>query len=117
MPCAKTSQPWVISATAFRRARCDKAGRSFRQVRPKYSRAASRSSQRVRRSVARYPQIEDFVERDNIAHYGDRLKTAADPFTRMILHDLLAGEEAKRRKGESIRSIAQVIGVDEKVIS
>jgi hypothetical protein len=31
------------------------------------------------------PQIEDFVERDNIAHYGDRLKTAADPFTRLIL--------------------------------
>jgi hypothetical protein len=38
----------------------------------------------------------DFVERHNIAHYRDRLKTETDPFKRMILHDLLAGEEAKR---------------------
>jgi hypothetical protein len=43
------------------------------------------------------PQLEDFVEHDNIAHYRDRLKTATDPFTRMILHDLLAEEEARRR--------------------
>jgi hypothetical protein len=44
------------------------------------------------------PQMEDFIERNNIAHYRDRLKTVTDPFTRMILHDLLAEEEAKRRK-------------------
>jgi hypothetical protein len=40
--------------------------------------------------------IEDFVERHNIAHYRDRLKTETDPFRRVILHDLLAKEEARQ---------------------
>jgi hypothetical protein len=35
---------------------------------------------------------------DYIAHHRDRLETATDPFTRMILHDLPAEKEAKRRK-------------------
>jgi hypothetical protein len=39
--------------------------------------------------------IEDFVERHNMAHYRDRLKTETDPFRRVILHDLLAEEGAK----------------------
>jgi hypothetical protein len=42
--------------------------------------------------------MEDFVERHNIAHYSNRLKTDTDPFKRMILHDLLAEEETKRTK-------------------
>jgi hypothetical protein len=42
--------------------------------------------------------MENFVERHNIAHYSNRLKTETDPFRRMILHDLLAEEEAKRVK-------------------
>jgi len=45
--------------------------------------------------------MEDFVERHNIAHYRDRLKTETDPFRRMILHDLLAEEEAKQASSTS----------------
>ena len=40
--------------------------------------------------------MRDFIERHGIAHYRDRLKTETDPFRRMILHDLLAEEEAKQ---------------------
>ncbi len=39
--------------------------------------------------------IRGFVERHGIAHYRNRLKAESDPFRRMILHDLLAEEEAK----------------------
>jgi hypothetical protein len=39
---------------------------------------------------------DDFVERHNIAHYRNRLKTELDPFRRIILQDLLAEEEAKQ---------------------
>jgi hypothetical protein len=40
--------------------------------------------------------MDDFVERHNIAHYRNRLKTETDPFRRTILLDLLAEEEAKQ---------------------
>jgi hypothetical protein len=39
--------------------------------------------------------MEDFLAHHNIAQYRDRLKTEADPFKRVILHDLLAKEDAK----------------------
>lgn len=46
--------------------------------------------------------MEDFVERHNIAHYSNRLKTELDPFRRMILHDLMAEAEAKQ--GSHVKS-------------
>jgi hypothetical protein len=45
--------------------------------------------------------MDDFVERHNIAHYSNRLKTETDHFRRMILHDLLAEEEAKQASSTS----------------
>jgi hypothetical protein len=55
--------------------------------------------------------MEDFIERNNIAHYRDRLKTEIDRFRRVILYDLLAEEEAKQAshvkpKGEKSRGLA-----------
>jgi hypothetical protein len=45
--------------------------------------------------------MNDFVERHNTAHYSNRLKTKTDPFRRMILHDLMAEEEAKQASSTS----------------
>ena len=48
------------------------------------------------------PQMDDsvkaFVERQNIAHYMDQLKTETDPVQRDTLLKLLAEEEAKKIK-------------------
>jgi len=42
--------------------------------------------------------VKAFVERQNIAHYIDRLKTETDPVQRETLLKLLAEEEAKQIK-------------------
>jgi len=39
--------------------------------------------------------MEDFVERQNIAHYVEQLKTEIDPIKRAMLQTLLAEEKAK----------------------
>ena len=40
--------------------------------------------------------MEKFVERENIAHYVDQLKTEIDPIRRTMLQRLLAEEKAKQ---------------------
>ena len=40
--------------------------------------------------------MEKFIERQNIAHYVDQLKTETDPTKRKILQTLLAEETAKQ---------------------
>ena len=55
--------------------------------------------------------MDDFVERHNIAHYRNRLKTELDPFRRVILHDLLAEEEAKQARHVNIPSRDSLLGV------
>jgi hypothetical protein len=40
--------------------------------------------------------MEHFIERHNIAHFKDLLKTETDPAKRGVLHNLLAEEEAKQ---------------------
>ena len=40
--------------------------------------------------------MEKFVERENIAHYVDQLKTENDPIRRTMLQRLLAEEKAKQ---------------------
>ncbi len=40
--------------------------------------------------------MEKFIERQNIAHYIDQLKTETDPIKRKILQNLLAEETAKQ---------------------
>jgi hypothetical protein len=42
--------------------------------------------------------VKGFIERQNIAHYIDQLKTETDPFQRDTLLKLLAEEEAKQIK-------------------
>ncbi len=39
--------------------------------------------------------IQDFIERTNIANFTERLKTENDPTKRTLLFTLLAEEEAK----------------------
>jgi hypothetical protein len=41
--------------------------------------------------------VKAFVERQNIAHYIDQLKTETDPVQRDTLLELLAEEEAKQQ--------------------
>jgi hypothetical protein len=55
--------------------------------------------------------IRYFVERHNIAHYRDRLKTETDPFRRVILQDLLAEEEAKQASHVNILSVDRSLSV------
>ena len=40
--------------------------------------------------------MEKFVERENITHYVDQLKTETDPIRRTTLQRLLAEEKAKQ---------------------
>jgi hypothetical protein len=42
--------------------------------------------------------VKGFIERQNIAHYIDRLKTETDPVQRDTLLTLLAEEAAKQAK-------------------
>ena len=42
-----------------------------------------------------HDSVKGFIERQNIAHYIDQLKTEADPVRRDMLRKLLAEEEAK----------------------
>lgn len=42
--------------------------------------------------------VKAFVERQNIAHYLDQLRTETDPVQRDMLLKLLAEEEAKQMK-------------------
>jgi hypothetical protein len=44
--------------------------------------------------------LDQFVERQNIAHYLERLKTENDPTTREILQNLLAKEKVKQKSHE-----------------
>jgi len=44
--------------------------------------------------------LDQFVERQNIAHYRERLKTENDPPTREILQNLLAKEMVKLKSHE-----------------
>jgi hypothetical protein len=44
--------------------------------------------------------LDQFVERQNIAHYLERLKTENDPTTREILQNLLAKEMTKQKSHE-----------------
>ena len=44
--------------------------------------------------------LGQFVERQNIAHYLERLKTENDPTTREILQNLLAKEMVKQKSHE-----------------
>jgi hypothetical protein len=41
--------------------------------------------------------MNKFIERQNIAHYIDQLKTKTDPTERKTLQELLAEEEAKQQ--------------------
>ena len=45
--------------------------------------------------------VKAFVERQNIAHYIDQLKTETDPVQRDTLLKLLAEEEVKRGPSKS----------------
>jgi hypothetical protein len=49
--------------------------------------------------------IED--GRFNIAHCRDRLKTEIEPFSRIILHELLAEEEAKLARHIKLHLVAK----------
>jgi hypothetical protein len=40
--------------------------------------------------------VENFIERQNIAHYMDLLKVETDPTKRATLRNLLTEEEAKQ---------------------
>jgi hypothetical protein len=40
--------------------------------------------------------MDQFVERQNITHYGDQLKTEQDPTKRAMLERLLAEEKSKQ---------------------
>jgi hypothetical protein len=40
-----------------------------------------------------------------VARLGNRLKTEIDPLRRMILHDLLAEEEAKQARQQPARAL------------
>jgi hypothetical protein len=44
--------------------------------------------------------LNQFVERQNIAHYLERLKTENDPTTREILQNLLTKEMIKQKSHE-----------------
>ena len=46
----------------------------------------------------------------NIAHCRDRLKTEIEPYSRIILHELLAEEEAKLASHIKLRLVAKVQG-------
>ena len=49
-------------------------------------------------------EIDQFVQRQNIAHYAEQLKTEPDPIKRVTLQQLLAEEkarEANHAKGEN----------------
>jgi hypothetical protein len=45
--------------------------------------------------------MDDFVERQNILHFTDRLKVETDPAKRAVLLTLLTEEEMKRRASQS----------------
>jgi hypothetical protein len=44
--------------------------------------------------------IEEFIERQNIAHYADLLKTETDPIKCKTLRDLMAEEQGKLARYE-----------------
>jgi hypothetical protein len=45
--------------------------------------------------------MDDFIERQNILHFTDRLKVETDPAKRAMLLTLLTEEEMKRRASQS----------------
>jgi len=47
--------------------------------------------------------MEKFVERENIAHYADQLKTERDPVKRATLQRLLVEEKAKQASHGTVK--------------
>ena len=47
-------------------------------------------------------EIDQFVERQNIAHYAERLKTEPDLNERTTLEQLLAEEKAKQASHDNV---------------
>jgi hypothetical protein len=47
-------------------------------------------------------EIDQFVERQNIAHYAERLKTEPDLNKRTTLEQLLAEEKAKQASHDNV---------------
>jgi hypothetical protein len=63
-------------------------------------------------------EIDQFVERQNIAHYAERLKTEPDLNKRTTLEQLLAEETAKRASHDNVgkqrghlKAMAQIIWI------
>jgi hypothetical protein len=46
--------------------------------------------------------MDNFIERQNIAHYLEQLKTATDPNKREMLQQLLVEERAKRESHANV---------------
>ena len=49
--------------------------------------------------------MDRFIERQNIAHYVDQLKTQTDPIKRAMLQKLLAEEKIKQASHEQRRNV------------
>ena len=47
--------------------------------------------------------MDQFIERQNIAHFVEQLKTEADPIKREMLERLLAEENAKAARHDNMR--------------
>jgi hypothetical protein len=56
--------------------------------------------------------VDQFVERQNIAHYAEQLQTETDPTRRVMLLRLLAEEKAKQESHANVEKIADVRPTD-----
>ena len=51
--------------------------------------------------------MEKFIERQNIAHYVDQLKTETEPIKQAMLQRLLAEEKAKLTSHADVKKVAR----------
>jgi hypothetical protein len=55
--------------------------------------------------------MERFIERQNIAHYEDQLKTETDPIKRAMLQRLTTEEKAKQTSHVKLKKVALLVGL------
>ena len=56
-------------------------------------------------------EIDQFVERQNIAHYAEQLKTEPDMNKRKTLEQLLAEEKAKQASHAKVENVSPWVSV------
>jgi|HubBroStandDraft_3_1064219.scaffolds.fasta_scaffold1264694_1 hypothetical protein len=56
-------------------------------------------------------EIDQFVERQNIAHYAEQLKTEPDMNKRKMLEQLLVEEKAKQASHAKVEDVSSCVSV------